>query len=72
MWNILVNSLRVTRRVIQPHTGSLKHQGSVTYATSTKKYEELYRISINNPEKFWGEAATKSITWYERKQRSDI
>jgi propionyl-CoA synthetase len=65
MWNILVNSLRVTRRVIQPHTRNLKQQGSVTYATSTKKYEELYRQSINNPEKFWGEAATKSITWFK-------
>ncbi len=33
---------------------------------SMKEYEEIYKRSIADPEKFWGEMAEKTLTWYKK------
>jgi acetyl-CoA synthetase len=33
---------------------------------SMKEYEQLYKRSIDDPEKFWGEMAEKNLTWYKK------
>jgi acetyl-CoA synthetase len=33
---------------------------------SMAEYEKLYKASIDDPEKFWGEQAEKSLTWYKK------
>ncbi|HAK61109.1 MAG TPA: acetyl-coenzyme A synthetase, partial [Nitrospiraceae bacterium] len=31
-----------------------------------KEYEKLYKKSIDDPEKFWGEMAEKRLTWFKK------
>ncbi len=31
-----------------------------------KEYEQLYRKSVDSPEKFWGEMAEKNLTWFKK------
>src|SRR5271169_1909362 len=33
---------------------------------SMKEYEQLYKQSIEKPDKFWGEMAEKNLTWYKK------
>ncbi|HEX9113112.1 MAG TPA: acetate--CoA ligase, partial [Nitrospirota bacterium] len=33
---------------------------------SMKEYEQLYKQSVDNPDKFWGEQAEKNLTWYKK------
>ncbi|HEX9022025.1 MAG TPA: acetate--CoA ligase, partial [Nitrospirota bacterium] len=33
---------------------------------SMKEYEQLYRRSVDDPEKFWAEMAEKNLTWYKK------
>jgi acetyl-CoA synthetase len=33
---------------------------------SSKEYEQIYKQSVDNPEKFWGEQAEKNLTWYKK------
>jgi len=33
---------------------------------SMKEYEEIYKRSVNEPEKFWAEMAEKNLTWYKK------
>jgi acetyl-CoA synthetase len=33
---------------------------------SMKEYEQLYKQSVEQPEKFWGEMAEKNLTWYKK------
>ena len=31
-----------------------------------KEYEQLYKRSVDDPEKFWGEMAEKNLTWSKK------
>jgi acetyl-CoA synthetase len=33
---------------------------------SMKEYEQLYKKSVEDPEKFWAEMADKNLTWYKK------
>ena len=33
---------------------------------SMKEYEQLYKQSVDDPEKFWAEMAEKNLTWYKK------
>ena len=33
---------------------------------SMKEYEQIYRKSVDDPEKFWGEMAEKNLTWFKK------
>jgi acetyl-CoA synthetase len=33
---------------------------------SMKEYEQLYKQSVDNPDKFWGEQAEKNLTWFKK------
>ena len=33
---------------------------------SMKEYEQLYKRSVDDPEKFWAEMAEKNLTWYKK------
>ncbi len=33
---------------------------------SMKEYETIYKKSVNEPEKFWGEMAEKNLTWFKK------
>jgi len=33
---------------------------------SMKEYEQLYKRSVDDPEKFWAEMAEKNLTWYRK------
>ncbi len=33
---------------------------------SMKEYEQLYKKSVDDPEKFWAEMAEKNLTWYKK------
>jgi acetyl-CoA synthetase len=33
---------------------------------SIKEYEQLYKQSVDNPDKFWGEQAEKNLTWFKK------
>jgi acetyl-CoA synthetase len=36
------------------------------YITSFAEYEELYRKSIKNPGRFWGEKAAELLVWQQK------
>ncbi len=36
------------------------------YITSMKEYEEVYKKSVDDPEKFWAEMAEQNLTWYKK------
>jgi acetyl-CoA synthetase len=42
---------------VKPHVAARSHVGSF------QQYERLYRLSLDNPEWFWGEQA-KALTWF--------
>jgi acetyl-CoA synthetase len=44
------------------------HVARRAYINSMEEYQRLYRLSLDNPEWFWGEQA-KAITWYHPWQR---
>jgi acetyl-CoA synthetase len=33
---------------------------------SMKEYEQLYKKSVDDPDKFWGEMAEKTLTWFKK------
>jgi acetyl-CoA synthetase len=33
---------------------------------SMKEYEQLYKRSVDDPDKFWGEMAEKNLTWFKK------
>src|SRR3990172_448721 len=33
---------------------------------SMKEYGQLYKQSVDDPDKFWGEQAEKNLTWYKK------
>jgi len=36
------------------------------HVRSLKEYEQLYKRSVEDPEKFWAEMAEKNLTWYKK------
>ncbi len=36
------------------------------HVKSMKEYEQLYKRSVDDPEKFWAEMAEKNLTWYKK------
>jgi acetyl-CoA synthetase len=44
------------------------HVAQRAYINSMEEYQRLYRLSLDNPDWFWGEQA-KAITWYHPWQR---
>jgi len=54
-------SMMEKKRVFPP----LKELSEQAYIKSMEEYQEIYRESIENPEKFWGELA-EQIDWYKR------
>ncbi len=36
------------------------------YIASMKEYEEVYKKSVDDPEKFWAEMAEQNLTWYKK------
>jgi len=42
---------------VKPHVADRAHIHSM------EEYQRLYRLSLDNPEWFWGEQA-KALTWY--------
>jgi acetyl-CoA synthetase len=47
---------------VKPHIAQRAHIGSM------EEYQRLYRLSLDNPDWFWGEQA-KALTWYHPWQR---
>ena len=45
------------------------HIAQRAYINSMEEYQRLYRLSLDNPDWFWGEQA-KAITWYHPWQRA--
>jgi acetyl-CoA synthetase len=45
-----------------------QHIAQRAYINSMEEYQRLYRLSLDNPEWFWGEQA-KALTWYHPWQR---
>ena len=43
-----------------------KEFSAKAHVKSMKEYEQLYKRSIDEPEKFWGEMAEKNLTWYKK------
>ena len=54
--------LSTEKRVFPPS----KEFSQKAHIKSMKEYEQLYKRSIDEPEKFWGEMADKNLTWYTK------
>ncbi len=54
-----IEVLSTERRTFPPS----KEFSKRAHIKSMKEYEQLYKKSIDDPEKFWGEMAEKNLTW---------
>ena len=54
--------LSTEKRVFPPS----KEFSQKAHIKSMKEYEQLYKRSVDEPEKFWGEMADKNLTWYKK------
>ncbi|MGC1454160.1 MAG: acetate--CoA ligase [Nitrospirota bacterium] len=54
--------LSTEKRVFPPS----KEFSQKAHIKSMKEYEQLYKRSVDEPEKFWGEMADKNLTWYTK------
>ena len=43
----------------------LEEYRKIAYIKSMEEYQELYRRSLEDVDKFWGEAAKEYISWYK-------
>jgi acetyl-CoA synthetase len=43
-----------------------KEFSAKAHIKSMKEYEQIYKRSVDEPEKFWGEMAEKNLTWYKK------
>jgi acetyl-CoA synthetase len=43
-----------------------KEFSAKAHIKSMKEYEQLYKRSIDEPEKFWAEMAEKNLTWFKK------
>lgn len=53
------------KKIIKNETSQFYHPPkSITKKANVKEYEELYKYSIENPEKFWAEQAS-TLKWFK-------
>jgi acetyl-CoA synthetase len=57
-----IEVLSTERRTFPPSKEFSKH----AHVKSMKEYEQLYKRSVDDPEKFWGEMAEKNLTWFKK------
>ncbi len=54
--------LSTENRVFPPS----KEFSQKAHIKSMKEYEQLYKRSVDDPDKFWGEMAEKNLTWFSK------
>jgi len=54
--------LSTEKRVFPPS----KEFSQKAHVKSMKEYEQLYKKSVDEPDKFWGEMAEKHLTWFKK------
>ena len=54
--------LSTEKRVFPPS----KEFSQKAHVKSMKEYEQLYKKSVDEPDKFWGEMAEKNLTWFKK------
>ena len=57
-----IEVLSTERRTFPPS----KEFSKRAHIKSMKEYEQIYRKSVDDPEKFWGEMAEKNLTWFKK------
>ncbi len=57
-----IEVLSTERRTFSPS----KEFSKRAHIKSMKEYEQLYKKSVDDPEKFWGEQAEKNLTWFKK------
>ena len=57
-----IQVLSTEKRTFPPSKEFSKH----AHVKSMKEYEQLYKRSVDEPEKFWAEMAEKNLTWYKK------
>jgi acetyl-CoA synthetase len=57
-----IEVLSTERRTFPPS----KEFSQKAHVKSMKEYEQLYKRSVDDPGKFWGEMAEKNLTWYKK------
>jgi acetyl-CoA synthetase len=60
-----IEVLSTERRTFPPS----KEFSKRAHIKSMKEYEQIYRKSVDDPEKFWGEMAEKNLTWFKKWDR---
>ncbi|HYA87586.1 MAG TPA: acetyl-coenzyme A synthetase N-terminal domain-containing protein, partial [Nitrospirota bacterium] len=48
------------------HFPPSKEFSQKAHIKSMKEYQQLYKQSVENPDKFWAEMAEKNLTWYKK------
>ena len=57
-----IEVLSTERRTFPPS----KEFSKRAHIKSMKEYEQIYRKSVDDPEKLWGEMAEKNLTWFKK------
>jgi len=57
-----IDVLSTEKRTFPPS----KEFSQKAHIKSMKEYEQLYKRSVDDPEKFWAEMAEKNLTWYKK------
>ena len=57
-----IEVLSTERRTFPPS----KEFSKRAHIKSMKEYEQIYKKSVDDPEKFWGEMAEKNLTWFKK------
>lgn len=57
-----VDTLLTEKRIISPPQSFVEH----ACINSRKQYEEMWRMSIENPNEFWGKMAEEHIDWFKK------
>ncbi|MBV8417355.1 MAG: acetyl-CoA synthetase, partial [Verrucomicrobia bacterium] len=57
-----IESHLIENRVFKPAKSFSKN----AHISSLEQYQELYRKSIKNPEKFWAQQATELLVWQKK------
>ena len=57
-----IDVLSSEKRTFAPSKEFSKH----AHIKDMKEYEKIYKQSVDDPEKFWGEMAEKNLTWFKK------
>jgi hypothetical protein len=57
-----IKVLSTEKRVFPPS----KEFSQKAHIKSMQEYEQLYKRSVDDPDKFWGEMAEKNLTWSKK------